>query len=280
MYSMGTLPEIARWWRRESGKQSSSRRGGCVIEEGVQSTNPQTLLLEVMRSEEGRIFARERVDTLKRELRWSDDPEKRCLLALYLEKMGEEHLQEAAKEMEVALGLLARRHASQPSRGIGGSRLVDLSTTKGGGLASWALGERVRLNKACRALEIRKKALLTGTVTSNRQCPKAVFQKERTQDGSRVWSDGSWKEGVEEKEGEVKFDCEVGEDERHNQCRAHSGPILEPVVERDTSMEYDEFVKCFSSPGIPVVIKGGARLCFTKGQPWGREELKKHAGSK
>lgn len=56
--------------------------------------------------------------------------------------------------------------------------------------------------------------------------------------------------------------------ERINLCRPAS------------TLSYEEFIETYALPGRPVVIKGGASLCFGEGRGWDREVLRKEAGDK
>ncbi len=47
-----------------------------------------------------------------------------------------------------------------------------------------------------------------------------------------------------------------------------------------SDLSYEHFVETYALRGRPVVLKGGAGLCFEEGRGWGREDLRKEAGGK
>ncbi|CAN0268438.1 unnamed protein product, partial [Discosporangium mesarthrocarpum] len=151
MSSTGALPIIARWWRR-SGR---SARGGEGIER-IESTHPGSILLNIMRSDDGKGFIRDQVAKLRLGLQQDDDPEQRFLLALFLEKLGDKCLRQAVQEMTTALAALARR------------RQFDLG---------WARSEAMRLGKALWALEERQEALAALAADDGGRVPRGKRKK-------------------------------------------------------------------------------------------------------
>lgn len=47
-----------------------------------------------------------------------------------------------------------------------------------------------------------------------------------------------------------------------------------------SDLSYEDFIETYALRGRPVVLKGGASLCFEEGRAWGREDLRKEAGGK
>lgn len=47
-----------------------------------------------------------------------------------------------------------------------------------------------------------------------------------------------------------------------------------------STLSYEDFVETYALRGRPVVLKGGASLCFEEGNPWSREALRVEAGQK
>ncbi|CAN0573158.1 unnamed protein product, partial [Ectocarpus sp. 12 AP-2014] len=68
-------------------------------------------------TKDGLAFIRGRVRSLRKQLRVDDDPQSRLMLALYLEKMGDDHLEEALAEMDVALARMLGRRSGNSDNG-------------------------------------------------------------------------------------------------------------------------------------------------------------------
>lgn len=45
-------------------------------------------------------------------------------------------------------------------------------------------------------------------------------------------------------------------------------------------LSYEEFIEAYALRGRPVILKGGASLCFEGGRTWDRESLRKAVGEK
>ncbi|CAN0330004.1 unnamed protein product [Pylaiella littoralis] len=298
MISSGTFPEIARWWRRKQqscGRASSPRSleedgDGDDEKSDVQqqlkrpiSNNPRTLLLSVARSQDGLTFMRGRVRSLRKQLREDDDPQSRFLLALYLEKLGEDCLEEAMMEMDNALARLVPRSSSSSSSGSSG-------------VNGWALSERSRLGKSLNSLRVRQDALTkareSGTATSS----SPAVQGESSEVGGAVKGDccggASSATGGDRKRPRPAEDPRVQSGGGNGEWQPlplppSSSPLgscsarFEAIDERPASaLSYDEFIETYALPGRPVVLKGGVGLCFEDGCPWDRETLINEAGDK
>ncbi|CAM9460707.1 unnamed protein product [Ectocarpus fasciculatus] len=276
MISSGTFPEIARWWRRErnaAGRTPRAAPQGDDRGDGRMplSTDPRTLLLRVTRSQDGLTFIRGRVRSLRKQLRVDDDPQSRFLLALYLEKMGEDHLEEALAEMDSALARMLGRSGGNSESG-------------------WAKSERSRLAKAVDSLLVRRHALLEAR-DSRATAVSSPAGHESGGIGASVHVGG---DSTPISSSGRKRPRPGGSPEDSGLSGSEGSPLprvplprgpacmrFQAIDERTAStLSYEDFIETYALRGRPVVLKGGASLCFEEGNAWSREALRVEAGHK
>ncbi|CAN0560507.1 unnamed protein product [Ectocarpus sp. 12 AP-2014] len=185
--------------------------------------------------------------------------------------MGDDHLEEALAEMDVALARMLGRRSGNSDNG-------------------WSKSERSRLAKAVDSLRMRRRTLLEARDSRPTASPSTAMHESAgfgaSADVGRGITPNFSGGRKRQRPGGSPEDNGLGGSEGSPLPRVPlpRGPAcvrFEAIDEGMAStLTYEDFIETYALRGRLVVLKGGASLCFEEGNAWSREALPVEAGHK